>query len=197
MSCCNHYLCHVRYLLLKRRFLNFGRLGVVTRRWRGVIYTPSRVCPGITLTGRPSAPWVPAVPALTLFVKACGSNQGKIAEQTFSNIRIYKINSCFFYRSVRFTIHIAQYIYRLIVHIAHSHIFMLFVRAVNTFLSLFYLMSRNLEAIHRTLARSAPSSAVVHPAVALLAPVLFLQVRMLLLRQISGSHWFQFDCLGD
>lgn len=150
-----------------------------------------------TLTGRPSAPWVPAVPVLTLFVKACGSNQGKVIEQVFPNICIYKTNSCFFYRSVKFTIHIAQYVYRLIVHIVQSHIFMLFVRAVNTFLSLFCLMSRNLEAIHRTLARSVPSSAVVHPAAALLVPVLFLQVRMLLLRRISGSHWFRFDCSGD
>ena len=158
---------------------------------------PPRICSIQTLTGRPSATWVPAVPVLTLFAKACGSNQGKVIEQAFSNICIYKINSCFFYRSARFTMHIAQYIYRLIVHIAHSHIFMLFVRAVNTFLSLFCLMSRNLEAIHRTLARSAPSSAVVRPAVAPPVSVLFLQVRMLPLRRISSSRLFRFDCLGD
>lgn len=59
---------------------------------------PPRVCPGITLTGRPSAPWVPANPVLTLFFNAFGSSQGELLCSFLSNIRIYKTNSRFLYR---------------------------------------------------------------------------------------------------
>lgn len=183
--------------MLKTAFLIFREFGGLTRPCGASLQTPSPYLFHPDANRAALCPMGSRRPVLTLFVKASGSNQGKVIEQVFPNICIYKINSCFFYRSARFTMHIAQYIYRLTVHIAHSHIFMLFVRAVNTFLSLFYLMSRNLEAIHRTLARSVPSSAVVCPAVAPLVPVLFLQVRMLLLRQISNSRWLRLGCLND
>lgn len=183
--------------MLKTAFLIFQEFGGLTRPCGASLQTPSPYLFHPDANRATLCPMGSRRPVLTLFVKACGSNQGKVIEQVFPNICIYKINSCFFYRSARFTMHIAQYIYRLIVHIAHSHIFMLFVRAVNTFLSLFYLMPRNLEAIHRTLARSAPSSAVVHPVVASPVSVLFLQVHMLLSRRISSSRLFRFDYSND
>lgn len=65
----------------------------------GVLYIPPpRVCPGVTLTGRSSTPWVPTDPVLTLFFDAFGSSQGELSCRFLSNIRIYKTNSRFLYR---------------------------------------------------------------------------------------------------
>lgn len=65
----------------------------------GVLYIPPPwVCPGITLTGRPSAPWDPPTRFKRWSSDAFGSSQGELSCRFLSNIRIYKTNSRFLYR---------------------------------------------------------------------------------------------------
>lgn len=59
---------------------------------------PPRVCPGVTLTGRPYAPWDPPSRFKRWYSDAFGSSQGELPCRLSSNIRIYKTNSRFLYR---------------------------------------------------------------------------------------------------
>lgn len=84
---------------------------------------PPRVCPGVTLTGRPYAPWDPPTRFKRWSSDAFGSSQGELPCRLSSNIRIYKTNSRFLYRSLYIMHNLQCVICMYCTNIAVSHTF--------------------------------------------------------------------------
>lgn len=142
------------------------------------IYPPPRVCPGITLTGRPSAPWVPADPVLTLFFDAFGSSQGELPCFSSSYCTTFHV----FVR--------VHYEYTLKIHVLTLYLVFdtAFMRYSVHFLTAPVSLALEAPILLCAFLRSPVQSAEVFQLAVQLVPVPPLPCHKLLLRRISSSH---------
>lgn len=148
---------------------------------------PPGVCPGVTLTGRPSAPWVPADPVLTLFFDAFGSSQGELLYFSSSYCTTFHVSACVHYEYTLKT-------HALTLYLVFSAAFMQYSVHFPT-----APVSLALEAptLPCAFPRSPVRSAEVFRLAAQLVPVQFLPCHKLLLQRISSSHSCRPGCSVD
>lgn len=151
----------------------------------GVLYIPPpQVCPGITLTGRPSAPWVPAGPVLTLFFNAFGSSQGELLYFSSSYCTTFHVSAC------------VHYEYTLKIHILTLYLVFatVFMQYSVHFLTAPVSLALEAPVLLCAFPRSPVRSAEVFRLAVQLVPVPSLPCHKLLLRQILSSRSCRADC---
>lgn len=139
---------------------------------------PPRVCPGITLTGRPSAPWVPADPVLTLFFDAFGSGQGELLRFSSSYCTTFHVSTRVHYE---YTLKIHNLILYLVFGAA-------FARYSVHFPTVPVSLALEAPVLLCAFPRSPVRSAEAFRLAAQLVPVPSLPCHKLLLRRISSSR---------
>lgn len=104
---------------------------------------PPGVCTGVTLTGRPFAPWDPPTRFKRWSSDAFGSSHREFLCRFLSNIRIYKTNSRFLYRLL-YIMHNSQCVICMYcTNIAISHTFLSFCSCLAYILQGFALGQRH------------------------------------------------------
>lgn len=156
----------------------FRILGQPIRRLWDVIYTPSRVCPGVTLTGRPSAPWDPPTRFKRWSSDAFGSSQGELLCFSSSYCTTFHVSAC------------VHYEYTLKIHVLTLYLVfdIAFMQYSVRFLTTLVSLAPEAPVLLCAFPRSPVRSAEVFRLAVQLVPVPSLPCHKLLLRRISSSH---------